>query len=72
MSETRPTDEDAKPDPFEGPIHYERILELATHERPAKTLIALSHQNDPFYITPGSVGSADACERLQLQKHASI
>src|SRR5260370_1930965 len=43
---------DAKPDPFAGPINYERILEIATRERPAHTLIAMAAKNDPFFIRP--------------------
>ena len=48
-----------------GPVNYERIKELAKQlKRPASTLIALSHANDPFYVTPAREKTANWFAKL--------
>jgi hypothetical protein len=39
-------------DPWVGPIDYDRIKDLSSGQWPARTLIVLTYQNDPFYIAP--------------------
>ncbi len=49
---------------------YEHIKALATGQRPASTLIALSRNNDPFFIRPARRVLAEWFEAL-WHKHFS-
>jgi hypothetical protein len=60
----------------DAPLDYERIKELGAElGRPASTLIVLSHNNDPFYITPGRRALAEwfgALWRKHFSQRTSI